>query len=180
MLEGDKSDSMATVVKPGLLYVIISGLSIFLSDKFMFKFSLEAVLKQRRFREQEAARGLAEVTRKIQLEHEKLKLLSARQQAVRQANLLAGENGLPAPEVELARFSEVGLMRELDLLRQTLCELEKNKLLRAQSLRARIKERRVLERVRERHLEEYRREQVRKELHELNEIAVLRSRAPEK
>ncbi|MBN2705620.1 MAG: flagellar FliJ family protein [Deltaproteobacteria bacterium] len=146
----------------------------------MFKFSLEAVLKQRRFREEEAARGLAEVTRKIQLEHEKLRLLSERQRVVRQANLLAGENGLPAPEVELARFSEVGLMREPDSLRKTLRELEKNKLSRAQSLQARVKERRVLERLRERHLEEYRREEVRKELHELNEIAVLRSRTPGK
>ncbi len=141
----------------------------------MFKFSLETVLKQRRILEENAARALAEVELKLKNGREKLAQLENSQERDRQASFKALAQGLPVAEMELARFREVKLMHEVNLNRELLAATEQDKSLKEAELLARVKDRRLLEKVREQHFQAWQREQMLKERKSLDEVAIVRA-----
>jgi flagellar FliJ protein len=141
----------------------------------MFKFSLETVLKQRRILEENAARALAEVELKLKNGREKLAQMENSQERQRQASLKALAQGLPVAEMELARFREVKLMHEVNSNRELLAMIEQDKALKETELLARVKDRRLLEKVREQHQQEWQRGQMLLERKSLDEVAIVRA-----
>ena len=141
----------------------------------MFKFSLEAVLKHRLIREENAARVLSEVTEQLRQVQESF----LRMQALQGEELLKSQavlvKGVPVAEMELARFHEVKLMHEVNAARQLVEDTAKERLAKEEELLSCVKERRLLEKVREKHFQAYKLESDKLELRNLDEIAVIRA-----
>ncbi len=141
----------------------------------MFKFSLEAVLKQRRIREEQAARLLVEASRALseaRQTHERLRQILLE---VESDNRRLLELGLPIAEMELRRLREVTLLREVEKARKAVSERRREREEAERQLLARIKDRRLLEQVRERHYQAYIAERERSERLALDEIAIIRA-----
>lgn len=141
----------------------------------MFKFSLETVLKHRHVREENAARALAEVAERLLQVQDRLKHLQALQGEVSLDSQTALERGVPVAEMELARFREVKLMHEVDAARRLVEDTAKERSIKGEELLVCVKERRLLERVREKHFQAYKQESEKLELRSLDEIAVIRA-----
>ena len=141
----------------------------------MFKFSLEAVLKHRQIREENASRALAEVTERLQRARNNFNRL----QTLREGELLASqaalEKGVPVAEMELSRFREIKLMHEVDEAGRLAEDTAKERLIKEEELLSCVKDRRLLERVREHHFLAYKQENEKLELRSLDEIAVIRA-----
>jgi flagellar biosynthesis chaperone FliJ len=97
------------------------------------------------------------------------------QERQRQASLKALAQGLPVAEMELARFREVKLMHEVNSNRELLVTIEQDKALKEAELLARVKDRRLLEKVREQHQQEWQRGQMLQERKSLDEVAIVRA-----
>lgn len=146
----------------------------------MFKFSLEIVLKQRRIREEQAVAKLAEVKRRRQSQEERLIDLRRRQvDTARQAEE-QGALGLSAAEFELIRFQEVKLLGEIKAAGAVLAALQKESEQAEAELVERVKERKLLEKVRERHFQLWQEENNARERREIDEVAVIRAARKEK
>ncbi len=141
----------------------------------MFKFSLETVLKHRQIREERAASALVEVTERLQQLYENLKQLQILQKDELNSSLMALEKGVPISEMELSRFCEVKLMHEISALTHLVQDTEKEKLEKKEELLSRVKDRRLLERLREEHFLAYKQENEKLELRSLDEIAIIRA-----
>ncbi|MEA3333652.1 MAG: flagellar FliJ family protein [Pseudomonadota bacterium] len=141
----------------------------------MFKFSLEVVLKHRLVREENAARELAEVTERLQQIQDKFKHLQTLQKAELHDSQVALEKGVAVAEMELDRFREVKLMHEVDAVRHLVEDTFRERLIKEEELLVCVKERRLLERVREKHFQAYKLEVEKLELRNLDEIAVIRA-----
>ncbi len=141
----------------------------------MFKFSLEAVLKHRQIREENAARALVEVTERLQQVHDNLKHLRALQESELCDSQAALEKGVPVAEMELSRFREVKLMHEVDAARRLAEDTVKERLIKEGNLLSCVKDRRLLERIREKHFLAYKQDRDKRELKSLDEIAVIRA-----
>ncbi len=141
----------------------------------MFKFSLEAVLKHRQIREENAARALAEVTERLQQVNDNFNRLKT----LREGELLASqatlEKGVPVAEMELFRFREIKLMHEVDAAGRLVEATTKERVIKEEELLTCVKDRRLLERVREHHSLAYKQENEKLELRALDEIAVIRA-----
>ncbi|MCD6430997.1 MAG: flagellar FliJ family protein [Deltaproteobacteria bacterium] len=141
----------------------------------MFKFSLEAVLKHRQIREENASRALTEVTERLQRVRDNFNRL----QTLREGELLVSqaalEKGVPVAEMELSRFCEIKLMHEVDAAGRLAEDTAKERLIKEEELLSCVKDRRLLERVREHHFLAYKQENEKLELRNLDEIAVIRA-----
>jgi len=141
----------------------------------MFKFSLEAVLKQRRIREEQAARLLVEASRALSEARQTYERLRQTLLEVESDNRRLLEQGLPIAEMELRRLREVTLLREVEKARKAVSERRREREEAERQLLARIKDRRLLEQVRERHYQAYIAERERSERLALDEIAIIRA-----
>ena len=141
----------------------------------MFKFSLEAVLRHRQIREENAARTLSEVTERLQQVYDNLKRLQALQKEELLDSQAALEKGVPVAEMELSRFREVKLMHEVVTAKRLAEDTAKERLMKEEELLSCVKDRRLLERVREKHFLAYKLESEKLELKSLDEIAVIRA-----
>ena len=141
----------------------------------MFKFSLEAVLKHRQIREENAARALTEVTERLLQVKDNLKRLQTLQKDEQLVSQVALERGVPVAEMELSRFREVKLMHEVNALMRLVEDTEKERLIKEEVLLACVKDRRLLERVREEHFLAYKQKNEKLELRNIDEIAVIRA-----
>ncbi|MBN2808424.1 MAG: flagellar FliJ family protein [Deltaproteobacteria bacterium] len=146
----------------------------------MFKFSLEAVLKHRKIRETNAARALAEVTARLRLIEDKLRSLQQLQQDEEALSQVALNKGVLVAEMELYRFREVKLIHEVAELARQAEEAERERSHKEKALLECIKDRRLLERVREEHFLIYKEENEKLERRELDEIAIVRAARLEK
>ncbi|MCK5540955.1 MAG: hypothetical protein KAI69_08490, partial [Deltaproteobacteria bacterium] len=117
----------------------------------MFKFSLEAVLKHRRVREENTACALSEVTARLQQVRENLKRLQTLRKAEFIDSQAALERGVPVAEMELSRFREVKLMHAVDTAGRLVEDTAKERSVKEDELLSCVKDRRLLERVREKH-----------------------------
>ena len=141
----------------------------------MFKFSLETVLKHRQIREENASLALTEVTERLRQLRDKLKRLQALQKVELSNSQVALERGVPIVEMELFRFREVKMMYEINALQLLAQDTESEKVEKTAELLSRVKERRLLERLREEHFLAYRHKNDKLELRSLDEIAVIRA-----
>ena len=141
----------------------------------MFKFSLEVVLRHRRIREENAARALTEVTDRLQRVQDNFKRLQTLQEEELLDSQAALEKGIPVAEMELARFHEVKLMHEVNAARCLAEDTAKERSTKEEELLSCVKERRLLERVREKHFMAYKQESEKLELKSLDEIAIIRA-----
>ncbi len=141
----------------------------------MFKFSLETVLKHRQVREENASIVLTEVTERLQQLRDNLKRLQALQKDELNSSQVALERGVPIAEMELFRFREVKVMHEISALVHLAQDTEKERLEKEEELLSRVKDRRLLERLREDHFLAYKQKNEKLELRSLDEIAVIRA-----
>ena len=141
----------------------------------MFKFSLEAVLRHRRVREENAACELSEVTARLQQVRENLMRLQALRKAEFVGSQAALERGVLVAEMELSRFREVKLMHAVGTAGRLVEDTAKERSAKEGELLACVKDRRLLERVREKHFQDYKQEIDKLERRSLDEIAIIRA-----
>ena len=141
----------------------------------MFKFSLEVVLRHRQIREENAARALTEVTDRLQRVQDNFKRLQTLQEEELLDSQAALEKGIPVAEMELVRFHEFKFMHEVNAARCLAEDTAKERSTKEEELLSCVKERRLLERVREKHFMAYKQESEKLELKSLDEIAIIRA-----
>lgn len=142
--------------------------------KFSFKF--EAVLKQRKMREEDALRALGNAQRAYQEElSNKSRLLSTLERSLRRREELGGD-AVPALAFQLEEEYIRGTKQRLVRADQAILRASRNveKALRAY-LNAR-KQSRAIEVLREKAYEEYRRERAKLEQKRLDDLTVMRLR----
>jgi len=146
----------------------------------MFRFSLETVLKQRRIREERAAREVVLARQARDQAQVELAQLQDRLQEVEAENRRRQEAGLPAAESELCRLREVNLLQEIERARKRLEQAKQAFVAAEKHLLSCVQDRRLLEKVREQHLAAYKQEQNRQERLTLDEVAAVRAAASRK
>jgi flagellar FliJ protein len=137
----------------------------------MYRFNLEPLLNHRRYLEEVLQKELADL--KIRLETEKNKLWALRQKR-RKTVLQLQENqtdGRPASEIKLYIDFVEQLLKEMKAQRQKILEAERLFNLKRQELVAAMKERKILDRLKEKGLQAYEQEQLKKERNLMDEVA---------
>jgi flagellar FliJ protein len=137
----------------------------------MYRFNLEPLLNHRRYLEEVLQKELADL--KIRLETEKDKLWALRQKR-RKTVLQLQKNqtdGRPASEIKLYIDFVEQLLKEMKAQRQKILEAERLFNLKRQELVAAMKERKMLDRLKEKGLQAYEQEQLKKERNLMDEVA---------
>jgi flagellar FliJ protein len=137
----------------------------------MYRFNLEPLLNHRRYLEEVLQKELADL--KIRLETEKNKLWALRQKR-RKTVLQLQENqtdGRPASEIKLYIDFVEQLLKEMKAQRQKILEAERLFNLKRQELVAAMKDRKILDRLKEKGLQAYEQEQLKKERNLMDEVA---------
>ncbi|MCK5679756.1 flagellar FliJ family protein [bacterium] len=132
-------------------------------------------MKQRRVLEENAARAQVEVGERFKRVGEELVRLESLREKELHLSSAALAQGIPVPEMELARFREIKLMHEVNATRNKLAETEQEKAVKEAELISRVKDRRLLEKVREQHFQDWKRENDLQERKDLDEIAIIRA-----
>jgi len=137
----------------------------------MYKFNLEPLLNHRRYQEEVLQKELAGL--KIRLAAEKDKLWVLRQKKRKFVQQLQEKqiDGRPASEIKLYIDFVDQLSKEMIVQRQNVLEAERNFNLKRQDLIAAMKKRKTLDRLKEKGLQAYEREQIKKERSFMDEVA---------
>ena len=137
----------------------------------MYKFNLEPLLNHRRYQVEVLQKELADL--KIRLDAEKDKLWLMRQKK-RETLLLLQEkqiDGRPASEIKLYIDFVEQLSNKMEAQKHHVKEAERNFSLKRQDMVAAMKKRKILERLKEKGLQAYEQEQLKKERNLMDEIA---------
>lgn len=137
----------------------------------MYQFNLEPLLNHRRYQVEVLQKELAEL--KLRLDGEKAKLWRLRQKK-RETVLLLQEkqtDGRPASEIKLCIDFVEQLSKKMEAQKQNVLEAERNFSLKRQDLVAALKKRKILDRLKEKGLQAYEREQLKKERSLMDEVA---------
>jgi flagellar FliJ protein len=137
----------------------------------MYQFNLEPLLNHRRYLVEVLQKELADF--KIQLDAEKNKLWVLRQKKSKTVLQLQEKqtDGRPASEIKLYIDFVDQLSKEMEVQRQNVMEAEQNFILKRQELVAALKKRKILDRLKEKGLQAYEQEQLRKERSLMDEVA---------
>ena len=137
----------------------------------MYRFNLESLLNHRRYQEEVLQKELAGL--KIRLAAEKDKLWVLRQKKRKYVQQLQEKqtDGRPASEIKLFVDFVDQLSKEMDTQRQNVLEAERDFNLKRQDLIAALKKRKTLDRLKEKGLQAYEREQFKKERSFMDEVA---------
>ena len=137
----------------------------------MYQFNLEPLLNHRRYQEEVLQKELAEL--KIRLEAEKVKLWLLRQKKRKTVLLLQEKqtDGRPASEIKLYIDFVEQLSKKMEAQKQNVKEAERNYSLKRQDLVAAMKKRKILDRLKEKGLQAYEQEQLKKERNLMDEVA---------
>ena len=137
----------------------------------MYRFNLEPLLNHRRYQEEVFQKELA--GSKIRLAAEKDKLWVLRQKKRKYVQQLQEKqtDGRPASEIKLFVDFVDQLSKEMDTQRQNVLEAERDFNLKRQDLIAALKKRKTLDRLKEKGLQAYEREQFKKERSCMDEVA---------
>jgi flagellar FliJ protein len=137
----------------------------------MYRFNLEPLLNHRRYQEEVFQKELA--GSKIRLAAEKDKLWVLRQKKRKYVQQLQEKqtDGRPASEIKLFVDFVDQLSKEMDTQRQNVLEAERDFNLKRQDLIAALKKRKTLDRLKEKGLQAYEREQFKKERSFMDEVA---------
>lgn len=137
-----------------------------------FKFNLEPALSVRRIDEDKRKRAFGEASRRVEEQARRIEAIERHQDAAREAFAKTRAGGIDITQLRLEEGWRVGLDRRL---RRESAELVKRLQVREERRGAFVEARkkvRVLERLRERRLAEYRREAEREEQKIIDENAV--------
>ena len=137
----------------------------------MYQFNLEPLLNHRRYQEEVLQKGLAELKIRLEAEKEKLWLLRKKK---RETLMLLQEkqtDGRPASEIKLYIDFNEQLSKKMEAQKQNLLEAERRFSLKRQDLIAAMKKRKILDRLKEKGLQAYEREQLKKERSLMDEVA---------
>ena len=137
----------------------------------MYRFNLEPLLNHRRYQEEVLQKELAGL--KIRLAAEKDKLWVLRQKKRKFVQQLQEKqiDGRPASEIKLYIDFVDQLSKEMIAQRQNVLEAERNFNLKRQDLIAAMKKRKTLDRLKEKGLQAYAREQIKKGRSFMDEVA---------
>ena len=137
----------------------------------MYQFNLEPLLNHRRYQVEILQKELADL--KIRLDAQKDKLWLLRQKKRNTVLLLQEKqtDGRPASEIKLYIDFVEQLSKEMEAQKQNVLEAERNFSLKRQDLIAAMKKRKILDRLKEKGLQAYEREQLKKERKLLDEVA---------
>ena len=137
----------------------------------MYRFNLESLLNHRRYQVEVLQKELADL--KIRLDAEKDKLWLLRQKK-RKTVLLLNEkqtDGRPASEIKLYIDFVEQLSKKMEAQKQKVLEAERNFSLKRQDLVEAMKKRKILDRLKEKGLQAYEQDQLKKERNLMDEVA---------
>jgi flagellar FliJ protein len=137
----------------------------------MYQFNLEPLLNHRRYQVEVLQKELADL--KIRLDTEKDKLWLLRQKKRKTVLLLQEKqtDGRPASEIKLYIDFVEQLSKKMESQNQNVLEAERNFSLKRQDLVAAMKKKKILDRLKEKGLQAYEQEQLKKERNLMDEVA---------
>ena len=137
----------------------------------MYQFNLEPLLNHRRYQQEILQKELAGL--KIRLDAEKDKLWDLRQKKRKTVLQLREKqtDGRPASEIKLYIVYVEQLSKEMEAQRQQVLEAERAFNLKRQELIAVMKKRKILDRLKEKGLQAYEQDQLKKERRTMDEVA---------
>jgi len=137
----------------------------------MYQFNLESLLNHRRYRVEVLQKELADL--KIHLDAQKDKLWVLRQKKRNTVLQLQKKqtDGRPAAEIKLYIDFVEQLSKEMEAQRHKVLEAERNFSLKRLDLVAALKKRKILDRLKEKNLQAYEQEQLKKERSFMDEVA---------
>jgi flagellar FliJ protein len=137
----------------------------------MYQFNLESLLNHRRYQEEILQKELA--GSKIRLAAEKDKLWILRQKKRKYVQQLQEKqtDGRPVSEIKLFVDFVEQLAKEMEVQRQNVLHAERDLNLKRQDLIAAMKKRKTLDRLKEKSLQAYEHEQLKKERSFMDEVA---------
>jgi flagellar FliJ protein len=137
----------------------------------MYQFNLESLLNHRRYQEEILQKELA--GSKIRLAAEKDKLWILRQKKRKYVQQLQEKqtDGRPVSEIKLFVDFVEQLAKEMEAQRQNVLHAERDLNLKRQDLIAAMKKRKTLDRLKEKSLQAYEHEQLKKERSFMDEVA---------
>lgn len=137
----------------------------------MYQFNLEPLLNHRRYQVEVLQKELADL--KIRLDAEKDKLWLLRQKKRKTVLRLQEKqtDGRPASEIKLYIDFVEQLSKEMEAQKQNVLTAERKFSLKRQDLVAAMKKRKILDRLKEKGLQAYEKEQLKKERNLMDEVA---------
>ena len=137
----------------------------------MYRFNLESLLNHRRYQEEILQKELAGAKIRLAAEKDKLWILRQKKRKYVQQLQEKQTDGRPASEIKLFVDFVEQLSKEMEIQKQNVLEAEHNFNLKRQDLIAAMKKRKILDRLKEKGLQAYEQEQLKKERSFLDEVA---------
>ena len=137
----------------------------------MYQFNLEPLLNHRRYQEEILQKELAGLKKRLDAENGKLWALRQKKRQTVQQLQEKQSDGRPASEIKLYVDFVERLKKKMEAQRQKVLEAERNFNLKRQDLIAAMKQRKILDRLKEKGLQAYEQEQLKKERRMMDEVA---------
>jgi len=140
----------------------------------MYQFNLEPLLNHRRYQEEILQKELADLKIRLESENEKLWVLREKKRKTVLQLQKKQTEGRPASEIKLYIDFVEQLSAEMQAQRQKVLSAERDFSRKRQELVAAMKKRKILDRLKEKGLQAYEREQLKKERSMMDEVAAQR------
>jgi flagellar FliJ protein len=137
----------------------------------MYQFNLESLLNHRRYQEEILQKELAGLKIRLAAEKDKLWILRQKKRKYVQQLQEKQTDGRPVSEIKLFVDFVEQLAKEMEAQRQNVLHAERDLNLKRQDLIAAMKKRKTLDRLKEKGLQAYEHEQLKKERSFMDEVA---------
>ena len=137
----------------------------------MYKFNLEPLLNHRRYQEEVLQKELAVLKKHLAEEERKLRALRKKKRQFLLQFQKKQKDGCPASEIKLYFDFVDHLSKEIDTQHQKVLEAQRILNFKRQDLIAAMKKRKTLDRLKEKGLQTYQKEQLKQERHQMDEVA---------
>ena len=137
----------------------------------MYQFNLESLLNHRRYQEEILQKELAGLKIRLAAEKDKLWILRQKKRKYVQQLQEKQTDGRPVSEIKLFVDFVEQLAKEMEVQRQNVLHAERDLNLKRQDLIAAMKKRKTLDRLKEKSLQAYEHEQLKKERSFMDEVA---------
>ena len=137
----------------------------------MYRFNLEPLLNHRRYQEEILQKELAGLKVRLAAEKDKLWLLRQKKRKYVQQLQEKQSDGRPASEIKLFVDFVEQLAKEMEVQRRNVLDAERDLNLKRQDLIAAMKERKTLDRLKEKGLQAYEEKQLKAERNLMDEVA---------
>ena len=137
----------------------------------MYRFNLESLLNHRRYQEEILQKELAGLKIRLAAEKDKLWILRQKKRKYVQQLQEKQTDGRPVSEIKLFVDFVEQLAKEMEVQRQNVLHAERDLNLKRRDLIAAMKKRKTLDRLKEKGLQAYEHEQLKKERSFMDEVA---------